>query len=172
MTPFRRSLATLLCLMCLLVSAACAPTGGAPARPAQTQPLRVVATTTLIGDVARQVGGSAIDLVILVPLDADPHAFQPVAQDLTAVAEADLILVNGLGFEGFLTALVSNAGSNARLVSLADSITPLTLAAPEPESGKRPITITIRRTTIRPVIRMSGSIQATWPSGRTPSPLP
>lgn len=73
--------------------------------------LRVVATTSIIGDVVAQVGGEAIALTTLMKPGQDPHSFEPSAQDLTAVAEADLIFVNGWDLEeGLLDTLASIAG--------------------------------------------------------------
>ena len=74
----------------------------APATFGQQERLRVVATTTIIADVARNVGGDLVDVEALVPANADEHAFQPSPADVVKVAEADLVLVNGAGLETFL----------------------------------------------------------------------
>ena len=63
------------------------------------RPLRVVATTSLIGDAVARVGGSAIALTTLMPPGQDPHSYQPAAADLAAAADADLIFVNGWNLE-------------------------------------------------------------------------
>lgn len=76
---------------------------------AQDSPLRVLATTTLIADVAANVGGDRVEVTALVPPGADVHAFQPTPQDVLLVAEADVVLVNGAGLEEFLEDLVANA---------------------------------------------------------------
>lgn len=77
---------------------------------AQSEPLRVVATTTIIADVARNVGGDRVDVAALIPHDSDVHAFQPTPADATLVAEADVLLVNGAGLEAFLGGLIENTG--------------------------------------------------------------
>ncbi len=123
--PPRRSLA-LLWPLCAVI-AACAPGPRAPAAPtapATPEKLRIVATTSIPGDIARQVGGTAIELTVLAPLDADPHAFQPVPRDLVAVAGADLLLVNGFGYEGFLPDLLAGAGPDTRVLDLSARLTP------------------------------------------------
>ena len=63
------------------------------------RPLRVVATTSLVGDAVARVGGEAIALTTLMPPGQDPHSYQPAAADLAAVADADLILINGWNLE-------------------------------------------------------------------------
>ncbi|MBZ0293311.1 MAG: metal ABC transporter substrate-binding protein [Anaerolineae bacterium] len=73
------------------------------------EPLNVVATTTIIADVAQNVGGDLVEVTSLVPTNTDIHAFQPVPQDVALVAQADVLLVNGAGLEAFLGDLVENA---------------------------------------------------------------
>ena len=87
------------------------------------RPLRVVATTSLIGDVAARVGGPAIDLTTLMAPGQDPHSYQPAAAGLAAAADADLIFVNGWNLEeGLLGDLA--ATSDAPLVPVSAGIVP------------------------------------------------
>jgi len=72
--------------------------------------LRVVATTTIVGDVVARVGGDAMELMVLLPPGADPHTYEPTPADLTAVARAHVLFVNGLGLEGFLERTLRNVG--------------------------------------------------------------
>jgi ABC-type Zn uptake system ZnuABC Zn-binding protein ZnuA len=92
------------------------------------RPLRVVATTSLVGDVAGRVGGDAIALTTLMPPGQDPHSYQPAAADLAAVANADLILVNGWNLEEGLLGDLAAAG-DAPLVPVSAGITPLPIGA-------------------------------------------
>jgi len=101
----------------LTVVSACA---GKPA--AQGGKLRVVATTTIVGDVVAQVGGDAIALTVLLPVGADPHTFDPSPQDLAKVADADIIFANGAGLEAFLERLLENAGGDAEVVEVSEGI--------------------------------------------------
>ncbi len=78
---------------------------------AQNQPLQVVATTTIIADVARNVGGDRVDVTALIPPETDAHAFEPDPQDLLSVAQADVLLINGAGLEENLLDLVANAAT-------------------------------------------------------------
>jgi manganese/iron transport system substrate-binding protein len=84
------------------------PSSGPDSR--QTDKPKVVATTTILGDVVQQVGGEAIDLTVLLPTGVDPHSFEPAPKDLTAVAGADVIFINGAGLEEFLNRLLESAG--------------------------------------------------------------
>lgn len=87
-----------------------------------TRPLVVVASFSILADLAREVGGPAVVVTGLAGPNADPHAYQPSPSDLQRVAQADLVLVNGLGFEGWLDRLVANAGTQGRIVVASDGV--------------------------------------------------
>lgn len=110
-----------LCGVMLLALSACT-WASSPVNPNDTQKLKVVATTTLLGDVTRQIGGEAIELAILLPAGADPHTFEPTPRDFTAIANADVLIVNGAGLETFLERLLQNAGKDAKVVTASDGI--------------------------------------------------
>lgn len=97
----------------------------------QGQKLKVVATTNLVADLVKNVGGDAIDLTPLLPLGADPHTFTPTPADLTKVAEAHVIFVNGFGLELFLDEMMKNAGGQAAVVALSTGLKPRQMAAAE-----------------------------------------
>lgn len=97
---------------------------------AQSAPLAVVATTTIIADVASQVGRDLVHVTALVPPDSDVHAFEPTPDDLLQVSQADVILVNGLGLEGFLQSLLENAASVQPIV-VSTGISVLPFGYPE-----------------------------------------
>lgn len=88
-----------------------------PAR-AETEKLSVVATFSIIGDFARIVGGDRIELTTLVGPNGDAHVYEPRPADAIALARADVVLVNGLMFEGFLSRLVEASGVTAPVVEL------------------------------------------------------
>jgi ABC-type Zn uptake system ZnuABC Zn-binding protein ZnuA len=72
--------------------------------------LKVVASTTIVGDVVAEVGGDMIALTVLLPPGADPHTFEPRPQDIAAISDADLVVISGLGLEEALEpALEANA---------------------------------------------------------------
>ncbi len=93
------------------------------ARP-QAPPLRVVASFSLLADMAREVGGDAVQVSALVGPDADAHVFAPTPADAQRLAQADLVLVNGLGFEGWIDRLVRAAGYRGAVVVASAGITP------------------------------------------------
>jgi manganese/zinc/iron transport system substrate-binding protein len=70
---------------------------GATTAPAR---VRVVATTTMVGDLVRQVAADRVELDVLMPAGVDPHSFKPSTADMGRVARADLVLYNGLHLEG------------------------------------------------------------------------
>ncbi len=94
--------------------------------------LRVVATTTIVGDVVAQVGGEAIQLTVLLPVGADPHTYELKPADLTAVSQAHILFVNGLGLEEFLESTLRNVG-HVPVVSVSEGIQPRALEAHEHE---------------------------------------
>lgn len=97
---------------------------GRTARPApeSSDRLKVVATTTIVGDVVRNIGGEDIALHVLLPVGADPHSFAPSPQDAIVVHDAALIFANGAGLEAFLEPLLDNAGGQAETVALSDAL--------------------------------------------------
>jgi manganese/iron transport system substrate-binding protein len=90
--------------------------GGSPVTPGSG--LRVVASTTILGDVVAQVGGDLIDLTVLFPTGADPHTFDPRPQDIAAISDAPVVFISGLGLEESLQpALDANARGTVVQVS-------------------------------------------------------
>jgi len=82
------------------------------------EPLRVVASFSIIGDMAARVGGDHIELTTLVGPDADAHVHEPRPAEVRALAKADVVLVNGLQFEGFLPRLIAASGAEIRTVAV------------------------------------------------------
>jgi zinc/manganese transport system substrate-binding protein len=78
----------------------------------------VVATTTQIADFARDVGGNAVDVHQILQPNTDPHEYEPRPSDVTATAGANLVLVNGDGLDSWMDKVVSESGSDARVVDL------------------------------------------------------
>jgi len=115
-----RGLKALWMALVLLGAAACRP--AAPAGEAPDGRLRVVATTAIVGDVVRRIGGEDIALTVLLRPGVDPHVFEPSPQEAARVAEADVIFAAGAGLEAFLDPLLRQAGGRARRVDLATGI--------------------------------------------------
>ena len=126
--------AALLTLALLLAASACTgDAGGAPSPGASgaAPALSVVTTTDIMADWVKNIGGEHVDVFSIVPTGADPHAFQPGAQDVVKVAEADLVLGIGLGLEeSWLRELLQNAAQDPlTIVELGDIIDPIEFAA-------------------------------------------
>ena len=126
--------AALLTLALLLAAPACTDGDGnaPPAASAGAAPaLRVVTTTDIMADWVKNIGGEHVEVFTLVPTGADPHGFQPGAQDVVKVAEADLVLGIGLGLEAsWLRELLQNAARDPlTIVEVGDTIDPIEFVA-------------------------------------------
>jgi len=86
--------------------------------------LRVVASFSILADLVRNVGGDRIELSTLVGPDGDAHVYSPAPEDAKTIASAKLVIVNGLGFEGWLPRLVESTGNRARVIEATRGITP------------------------------------------------
>ena len=100
------------------------------AAPARAQDrLNVVATFSILGDFARNVGGEGVSVTTLVGPDGDVHVYTPAPADAKKIADAKLVIINGLGLEGWLSRLVQSAGSKATMITASQGITPRKLGA-------------------------------------------
>jgi zinc/manganese transport system substrate-binding protein len=91
-------------------------------RAAQGSSLRVIATTTILQDIAQNVAGDIIPVAALVPTDGDVHAFDPTPADVQKIADANLILVNGAGLEPFLDRLIADSGTQGKVVAVSQGV--------------------------------------------------
>ncbi|MCT4711540.1 metal ABC transporter substrate-binding protein [Enterobacteriaceae bacterium H11S18] len=78
--------------------------------------LNVVASFTVLADMAKQVGGEHVKVTSLVGPDGDPHSFEPSPKDSVALSHADVVIVSGLGMEGWMDRLVSASGYKGKVV--------------------------------------------------------
>jgi len=78
--------------------------------------LQVVASITVLADIAKQVGGDNVEVRSLVGPNGDAHVYEPTPQDAQAVTKAGLVVVNGLELEGWMDRLVAASGSKATIV--------------------------------------------------------
>jgi zinc/manganese transport system substrate-binding protein len=100
------------------------------ALPAHAQDrLNVVASFSITGDFARNVGGERVSVTTLVGPDGDVHVYTPAPSDAQKIADAKLVIINGLGLEGWLSRLVQSAGSKATMITASQGITPRKLGA-------------------------------------------
>lgn len=108
----------LLCVLLLIAS---------PVHAAER--LSIVASFSILGDLVRNVGGDRVNLTTLVGANSDAHVYTPAPADAKRVADAKLVIVNGLGLEGWLPRLVQSSGSKAQIVTASAGIAPLKLGS-------------------------------------------
>lgn len=94
---------------------------GASTTPAGDGP-KIVATTTIVGDLARNVAGDRAEVVTMLPVNADPHDYEPRPSDAKSVTEAGLVVRSGGEVDEWLDDIVKNAGGDAEQVDLIDSV--------------------------------------------------
>jgi ABC-type Zn uptake system ZnuABC Zn-binding protein ZnuA len=113
-TMFSRILIPVLILASLL--AACA--GSVPS--VSNSDLRVLASTSFLADITRNVAGEGVQVDALLPVGADPHAYEATPADVVKISESNLLVLNGLEYEHFIESLLENAGGE-RLVVVAST---------------------------------------------------
>ncbi len=89
---------------------------------AQNEKPLVVASASMIADMTQSVGGDHIDVEMIVPIGGDPHLHEPTPSDARLVTQADLILINGLTFEGWINELIENSGTSAQTVTVTEGV--------------------------------------------------
>lgn len=100
---------------------------------AETAKIPVVASFSIIGDLVGEVGGDRVSVTTIVGPDGDAHVYEPSPADGRRIAQARLIFVNGLGFEGWLDRLMKAAKSKGEVFTLGKAI-----AARKDEEGQDP----------------------------------
>jgi zinc/manganese transport system substrate-binding protein len=107
----------------LLAGAAAVPSIlAAQIASAQGAKLPVVASFSILGDIVANVGGERIALKVLVPAGGDAHVYAPTPADARTMAEAQLVIANGLTFEGWLRRLAQSSGSKAPIIEASSGI--------------------------------------------------
>lgn len=89
------------------------------------EPLRGVAGFPVLADLAARVGGVAVTVSSLVPPGGEPHEWQPKPADVQRLAESDLVVVNGLGLEGWLDRLIEASGFAGPVLVASRDVVPL-----------------------------------------------
>ena len=95
------------------------------ALPAWADPLRVVTSFSVLADMVEQVGGEQVDVTSLVGRNGDSHAFTPSPSDARRIAEADLVVFNGLQMEGWMERLIEASSYKGPLVVASDGVAPV-----------------------------------------------
>lgn len=100
---------------------------GLMAQGAMAKTLNVVSSFSVLGDIAQQVGGEHVHVDTLVGPDGDPHTFEPSPKDSALLSKADVVVVNGLGLEGWLDRLIKASGFKGELVVASKGVKTHTL---------------------------------------------
>ncbi|MEU7883547.1 metal ABC transporter substrate-binding protein [Microbispora bryophytorum] len=106
----------------VLFAAGCGGGDTPPSPSDPAQPLKVVATTTQVADFARNVGGDRVRVHQLLRPNVDPHDYEPSPADMKAIAEADVLVKNGVGLEKWLDETISAAGFDGPVVDASQGV--------------------------------------------------
>jgi ABC-type Zn uptake system ZnuABC Zn-binding protein ZnuA len=90
--------------------------------PQKNDKLKILATTTIIADVVKNICGDRAIIESLLPLGASPHSFEAVPRDLAKIDRADILFINGGGLERFLEKLVNHSKIKGKTISLSENI--------------------------------------------------
>jgi zinc/manganese transport system substrate-binding protein len=91
--------------------------------------VNVVTSFSILGDFVKNVGGERVSVTTLVGPDGDVHVYTPAPADAKKIANAKLLVVNGLGLEGWLPRLVQSSGSKAPIIIATKNVAPLKLGS-------------------------------------------
>ncbi len=115
--PHGRAAAFVLALVALAGSSC-----GSPSTSPPDGIIHIVAATTVFADLVTQVGGDAVMVTSLVPKGGEVHTFDPTPSGLRAVADADLVIMNGLGLDDWLAQMAVDSGTSAPVVALGEDL--------------------------------------------------
>jgi ABC-type Zn uptake system ZnuABC Zn-binding protein ZnuA len=113
----------------LIMAAACSPLASTPSsipskgqRTTQSPDLVVLASTTFLADIARNVAGSRLNIESILPVGADPHNYQPVPADLAKISMSSVLILNGAEYEKFLEPLLESAGGKRTVIEASAGV--------------------------------------------------
>lgn len=121
--PRNGSLPARFTLLLAVIALLAVPLTTVPRANAQEgEPLKVVATFSILADWVQQVGGDRVEVVTIVPAGGDAHAFDPNPDQVGQIADADLIFEIGAGFETWLDDMIAASGSDAQRIVVSDGL--------------------------------------------------
>jgi zinc/manganese transport system substrate-binding protein len=107
-----------------LLFAATIMLGAISAGMGQNAPLQVATSFSVLEDLVRNVGADRIQVRSFVPRNGDAHSFEPGTRDVKTLSQSNVVFINGLGLEAWFEKLLSNAASNASVITLSDGLKP------------------------------------------------
>lgn len=87
-------------------------------------PLKIVTTFSILQSLVQELTQDQGKIDNIVPQNVDPHTYQPTPTDVRKLAHADLVIINGLGFEGWLNRLIDSSGYKGKIVTASDKVAP------------------------------------------------
>ena len=115
--PTRRALLTSAAVLAVSLAA--------PAAARSDRPIPVTATFSILGDMVKRIGGERVAVTTLVGANGDAHVYQPTPTDARIVSETQILVVNGLQFEGWLDRLIAASGFRGVRVVATDGVEPI-----------------------------------------------
>lgn len=106
-----------------------------PSPDAVRRPLKVVVSFSVLADMVKQIAGDDVSISMIVPFNKDPHTYQPTPQDVRLLVDADLVIINGLTFEGWLERLIQSSGYKGEVLIASQDVQPRLL---NKDGGKTP----------------------------------
>lgn len=102
-----------------------------------SEPLPVVATFSILADMVKQVGGPHVAVTTLVGPNSDAHIFDPTPADAKRLAQAKLVIVNGLGFEGWMNRLIQSSGYKGPVLIASKGVKTIPMAKSDHDHGHK-----------------------------------
>jgi zinc/manganese transport system substrate-binding protein len=102
---------------------------GAPSESVAQAKVKAVASFSILGDMVKEVGGERVQVTTLVGPNGDAHVYQPTPTDAKTLARADILVINGLGFEGWMERLEESSGFKGNVITASDGVKPIDASA-------------------------------------------
>ncbi|WP_020568732.1 metal ABC transporter solute-binding protein, Zn/Mn family [Neolewinella persica] len=110
-------------LICQFLLLFCGLNGLCFAQATQDETLPLVVTSaSIFADMTAMIAGGHVRIESVVPIGGDPHIYEPTPADVQLVARANLVLINGLTFEGWMNELIENSGTSAETITITEGI--------------------------------------------------
>ena len=99
-------------------------TGCGSAPKSSDSRLKILTSTTFLADITRNIAGDRVSVDSLLPIGADPHAYQAAPSDVAKIAESNMLILNGLEYEHFIEPLLENAGGERLIIEATAGLSP------------------------------------------------
>ncbi len=109
----------LLSILIFTLITACSPSNAADSHQSDSA---ILVSTTFLADITRNIAGDRLTVDSLLPLETDPHSYQPTPQDMAKIERSQLIIINGVGYESFLAALLENNRDHKIIIEASKNI--------------------------------------------------